>query len=118
MKFLVDAQLPAKLCEILHSAGLNAIHVDTLPNGDESSDRDIALYADQHDLIVITKDSDFYHSHMILRQPKRLLLITTGNIKNRGLFGLIRANAQTIKTLFDSCNYVELTNDSIIGHER
>ncbi|EMR04343.1 hypothetical protein ADICEAN_00506 [Cesiribacter andamanensis AMV16] len=55
---------------------------------------------------------------MILQQPKRLLLITTGNIKNRGLFDLIRANAQTLKALFNSCNYVELTNDSIIGHER
>jgi predicted nuclease of predicted toxin-antitoxin system len=118
MRFLVDAQLPTKLCEIMNAAELDAVHVDTLPDGDESSDRDIALYADQNDLIVITKDSDFYHSHMILRQPRRLLLITTGNIKNRGLFDLIRANAQTIKTLFDSCNYVELTNDSIIGHER
>jgi predicted nuclease of predicted toxin-antitoxin system len=118
MKFLVDAQLPAKLCEILYLAGLDAIHVDSLPRGDESSDRDIALFADQNELIVITKDSDFYHAHMILQQPKRLLLITTGNIKNRRLFDLIRANAQIIKNLFDSCNYVEMTNDSIIGHAR
>lgn len=118
MKFLVDAQLPAKLCEILQLAGLDAIHIDSLPKGDESSDRDIALFADQNDLIVITKDSDFYHSHMILQQPKRLLLITTGNIKNRGLFDLIRANVHVIQNLFVSCNYVEMTNDSIIGHER
>jgi predicted nuclease of predicted toxin-antitoxin system len=118
MKFLVDAQLPVKLCEILHSVGLEAVHVDTLPHGDESSDRDISVFADHQDLIVITKDSDFYHSHMILRQPKKLLLITTGNIKNRNLFDLIRANAKTIYTLFHSCNYVELTNDSLIGHER
>ncbi len=118
MKFLVDAQLPAKLCEILYSAGLDAVHVDSLPDGDESSDKDIALFADQQGLIVITKDSDFYHSHMILQQPKRLLLITTGNIKNRRLFELVRANAQTISNLFNSCNYVEMTNEGIIGHER
>lgn len=117
MRFLVDAQLPSKMCEILQSAGLDAIHLDSLPNGDESSGRDISLYADQHGLIVITKDSDFYHSHMILGQPKKLLLITTGNIRNRGLFDLIRANASIIKSLFESCNYVEMTNDSIIGHE-
>jgi predicted nuclease of predicted toxin-antitoxin system len=118
MKFLVDAQLPVKLCEILQSVGLEAAHADSLPNGDESSDRDIAVFADEQDLIVVTKDSDFYHSHMILRQPKKLLLITTGNIKNRRLFDHIRANAQTIHNLFNSCNYVEMTNDSIIGHER
>ena len=117
MKFLVDAQLPEKLCEILQTAGLDSVHVDSLPNGDETSDKDIAIHADQHGLIVITKDSDFYHSHMILGQPKRLLLLTTGNIKNRALFDLIRHNALKIKALFETCNYVEMTNDSIIGHE-
>ena len=117
MKFLVDAQLPVKLCEILQTAGLDSGHVDSLPNGDETSDKDISIHANQHDLIVITKDSDFYHSHMILGQPKKLLLLTTGNIKNRALFDLIRNNALKIKGLFETCNYVEMTNDGIIGHE-
>lgn len=117
MRFLVDAQLPSKLCEILQTAGFSAIHIDSLPNGDETSDKDISLYADQHDLIVITKDSDFYHSHMILRQPKKLLLITTGNLKNRALFDLFRANVLILRNLFETCNYVEMTNENIIGHE-
>jgi predicted nuclease of predicted toxin-antitoxin system len=28
MRFLVDAQLPSKMCEILQTAGLDAFHVD------------------------------------------------------------------------------------------
>ena len=117
MKFLVDAQLPSKLCEILDTIGIDSIHVDSLPEKDETSDKEITVYADANDLIVISKDSDFYHSHMILGQPKRLLLITTGNIKNRKLFDLIRDNILIITNLFKTCNYVELTNDGIIGHE-
>ncbi len=117
MRFLIDAQLPSKLCEILHKAGFSAIHVDALPAGDETSDKEIASYADQHNLIVITKDADFYHSHMILRQPQKLLLIPTGNLKNRALFDLFRTNALIIRNLFETCHYVEMTNDSIIGHE-
>lgn len=117
MRFLVDAQLPVKMCEILQKSGLDSVHVDVLPNGDETSDKDIASYADQNDLIVITKDSDFYHSHMILGKPKKLLLLTTGNIKNKALFDLIRNNAFKIKSLFETCRYVEVANDSIIGHE-
>ena len=66
MKFLVDAQLPEKLCEILQKAGLDSVHVDSLPNGDETSDRYIVVHADQYGLIVMTKDTDFYHAHMIL----------------------------------------------------
>ena len=117
MRFLVDAQLPTKLCEILQTASLDSLHVDSLPNGDETSDKEISFHADQHDLIVISKDLDFYHSHMILGQPKKLLLLTTGNIKNRALFDLFRNNASKIKGLFETCKYVEMTNDSIIGHE-
>jgi len=117
MNFLIDAQLPPKLGEILESLDIESTHVNSLPNGDETSDRDISMFANDHNLIVITKDSDFYHSHMIFQNPKKLLLITTGNIKNRELFDLIRINATTIKDLFETCNYVELTNDSIIGHE-
>ena len=117
MKLLVDAQLPSKLCEILDMIGIDSLHVDSLPQKDETSDKEISIYADANDLIVISKDSDFYHSHMILGQPKRLLLITTGNIKNRKLFDLIRDNILVITNLFETCNYVELTNDGIIGHE-
>lgn len=35
MKLIVDAQLPVKLCEILKQIGLESIHVDELPKGDE-----------------------------------------------------------------------------------
>ena len=83
MKLLVDAQLPSKLCEILIDLGIDAIHVDELPKGDETSDFEITKYANQNNLVVTTKDSDFYHSHMVLNTPKRLFLISTGNMKNR-----------------------------------
>lgn len=116
MRFLVDAQLPIKLCEILKIKGFNAIHIDSLPEGDETTDKDISFYADQHGLIVVTKDIDFYHSHMIFDHPKKLLLITTGNIKNKKLFDLIRANALLIERLFENCDYVEMTIDGLIAH--
>ncbi|WP_340103476.1 DUF5615 family PIN-like protein [Rhodohalobacter sp. 8-1] len=117
MRFLVDAQLPPLLCEILKKEGIKSSHVDSLPAGDESSDKEITEYADQNDLIVITKDLDFYYSHMINGEPKKLLLITTGNIKNKDLFEIFRNNIINFKTLFDKCNYVELNNDGLIGHE-
>lgn len=57
------------MCEIFQKVGYEAIHVESLPKGDETSDRTIAEYADDHQLMVVTKDSDFYYSHMILDQP-------------------------------------------------
>jgi len=83
MMLIIDAQLPTKLCEVLNQLEFETIHVDDLPNGDETSDREITEYADKSNLTVVTKDYDFYHSHMVLGKPRKLLLVTTGNIKNR-----------------------------------
>lgn len=116
MNFLVDAQLPTKLCEILSAKGFHAEHVISLPDSDESSDNDISIYADNNGFIIITKDSDFYHSHMIFEKPKQLLLITIGNIKNRQLFDIFRSNIVEIERLFETCDFVELSNDNLIGH--
>ena len=35
MKLIVDAQLPSNLCEVLNQLGLESIHVNELPEGDE-----------------------------------------------------------------------------------
>lgn len=118
MKFLSDAQLPSKLCEVLEKAGFDSIHVNSLQKGDETSDIEISTFADENNLIVVSKDSDFYHSHMILGRPRKLLLITAGNIKNRSLFDLVRGNTIVVRTLFETCNYVEMINDGCIGHEK
>lgn len=92
MKVIIDAQLPFKLTEILNNLGFKAMHVESLPLKDEMSDIEIVRFADVNNITVITKDFDFYHSHMISKSPEKLLLITTGNIKNNALFSLFRNN--------------------------
>ena len=72
MKIIVDAQLPELLCTILEQIGIPSMHVNNLEHGDETSDVEISHFADSNNLIVMTKDSDFYHSHFINGSPKRL----------------------------------------------
>lgn len=116
MKLIVDAQLPNKLCEIMQQLGLESIHVDDLPKGDETPDTEITKFADLENCIVVTKDFDFYHSHMALGRPKKLFLITTGNLKNRQLFDLIRNNILIIKNALSKSSFVELSNEGIVEH--
>ena len=113
MKLLVDAKL---LVEILDQLGLDATHVDDLPKGDETSDAEISNYVDTHDLMVVTKDIDFYHSYTTVGKLKRLFLITTGNLKNRQLFNLFRNNILVIKNALKRSNFVELSNSGLIEH--
>mgnify|MGYP006275393905 FL=1 len=117
MKLIVDAQLPVKLCEVLNQLGLESIHVDELPKGDETPDIEITNFADRENLIVVTKDFDFYHSHMTLGKPKKLFLITTGNLKNRQLFTLFRNNTLIIKNALGRSSFVELSNEGLTEHK-
>ncbi|MDF7817465.1 DUF5615 family PIN-like protein [Runella sp. MFBS21] len=96
MKFLVDAQLPFLLATWIKEKGFDTIHTEDLPFKDETGDTEIRKVADQQGRIVITKDSDFYDSFLIHQSPKQLLLISTGNIKNRQLLDLFRKNFQQI----------------------
>lgn len=114
-KLLIDAQLPHLMCEIFNSKGVDAIHVDDLPSGDESTDGEIITFADQNGYMVVSKDTDFYHSHMLHQRPARLLLIQTGNIKNRELFDLIRRNEEIIKRYIKECSFVELYHEGVFG---
>ncbi len=85
MKFLLDAQLPARLAGHLNDAGHDALHTLDLPEQNRTTDAEVARVADAHGRIVVSKDSDFRDSHLLNGTPARLLVVSTGNITNRDL---------------------------------
>jgi predicted nuclease of predicted toxin-antitoxin system len=117
MKFLIDAQLPVGVKKILVNSGYDAIHTDDLPNKERTTDNQIREVANNENRIIISKDSDFVDSFHIKKSPKKLLLITTGNIRNGNLYMLLTKNIGKIIELFKSCNLVEMSNSDIVGHE-
>ena len=116
MKFLIDAQLPYRLKFWLVSKGFDTIHTTDLPNQNLTEDLTIADVADAENRIVISKDSDFLKLIILQDKPKRLLMITTGNIVNRKLLELFELNFETALKLFKSFDVVEMNNDFVIGH--
>jgi predicted nuclease of predicted toxin-antitoxin system len=46
VKFLVDAQLPARLARFLNDAGHDTIHTSELPEGNRTTDTGVADVAD------------------------------------------------------------------------
>ncbi len=118
MRFLIDAQLPYKLKGLLQKKGVEVIHTDDLPDKERTSDSLIRKISSEEKWIVITKDSDFLHTHLLHQKPTQLLFITTGNIVNRELFNLIENNWDKIVSMFEECNLLELDNSDLIGHEK
>lgn len=51
--------------------------------GGETPDRAIAAYAEDHALVLVTKDDDFLYCYPPVRST--LLWLRCGNISNRGL---------------------------------
>lgn len=117
MKFLVDAQLPIRLTRLLQEAGHDTLHTRELPQQNATSDSIINSLSFQQERVVITKDSDFVDSFLTMQQPYKLLLVTTGNIKNSDLEALFAANLPLIVDLLSQHNYIELSKDSVIVHQ-
>lgn len=69
------------------------------------------------DRIVISKDSDFLDSHLIIVW-KKFLYISTGNILNRDLIRLMTQNLTKISELFMEYDLIELNNVELIVHEK
>lgn len=69
MKFLVDAQPPRRLAEVLGSLGHDAIHTLDLPARNASTDREVIAVADRNHRIVVSKDRDFRDSHLLAGRP-------------------------------------------------
>lgn len=116
MKFLVDAQLPARLARFLSSAGHDALHTTELPDGNRTTDERIAELADGQGRVVVTKDRDFRDGHLLTRSPRRLLVVTTGNITNTALLSLFETHLDTIVAALRETEFVELGPDSLIVH--
>jgi len=116
VKFLVDAQLPARLARHLSDAGHDARHTSDLPGGNASTDAEIAVAADAEDRVVVTKDRDFRDSHLLRSSPRRLCIVSTGNIANDALIAMIDSNLAAICSALEEVRFVEVTADRLIVH--
>jgi predicted nuclease of predicted toxin-antitoxin system len=118
VKFLVDAQLPARLARFLNDAGHDAVHTSDLPDGNRSTDSWIAQFADSDGRVVVTKDRDFRDGHLLARSPRRLLVVSTGNITNTALLALFEENLHKMVTALESADFVELGSETLVVHRR
>ncbi len=113
MKFLVDAHLPKRMAAWLVAAGCEAVHTLELPDGNRTTDAEISEVADRDQRVVITKDADFVDSHLLLGRPAKLLLVSTGNISNRGLEELMNPLIPDIVNEFQTYDFLELSQAGI-----
>lgn len=117
MRFLIDAQLPARLARLFESFGHDAVHSSEMPDGNRSSDAAIKTMADTEDRVVVTKDRDFRDDHLLQGTPRRLLIVETGNISNIDLLSLFETNRDAIISALEEARFVEIGPGGLIIHD-
>ena len=114
MKLLFDAQLPARLSELLSGAGHDALHTRELPDGNRSTDSQIARRADADERVLVTKDQDFREAHPLTGSPRQLLVVATRTIANDALLSLFELNLDAIVSAFAQASFVQLTEGALM----
>lgn len=117
MKFIVDAQLPKSLSDFLNWKGFDSIHTLELPDKNKTKDKWINKFSIDQERVDISKDIDFLESFLIKSEPKKLVLIKTGNIPNSHLLEIFSKNLDLIIKMIKRSNLVEISKTDIAEHE-
>ena len=113
MKFLIDAHLPPGLRAIFQAAGHDAIHTLDLPARNASLDGVLNSVSVAEMRIVVTKDTDFYYSHLLQGRPWKLVLVKTGNLSSKATKQMFATHLPSIVEALESCTLVELSEQEI-----
>lgn len=85
MKFLLDAQLPPSLKRVFIDNGFDCIHTLDLEQGNDTSDKLINKISVAEQRIWVTKDSDFFDSFVLKKEPYKLIMVKLGNTSKKEL---------------------------------
>lgn len=108
MKFLIDAHLPNGVADLLEKSGHDVLRTQDLPGQNRTSDAEINTISINQERIVVSKDKDFYYSHILGGAPWKLVIIRTGNLRRKELTLLFETHLDDIIEALEHATLVEL----------
>ncbi|MGZ5198080.1 MAG: DUF5615 family PIN-like protein [Bacteroidia bacterium] len=109
-KYLVDVNLPKYFSIWKHE---NYLHVSELDS--KWSDTKIWNYAKENDLVIITKDADFYSKIIVSTPPPKVIHLKIGNFRIKELHEFLSRIWNDVEVLIASCKLVTIYADRIEG---
>jgi predicted nuclease of predicted toxin-antitoxin system len=113
MRFLIDAHLPPSLRAVFQAAGHDAIHTLDLPDRNASRDGLLNEVSATEMRVVVTKDTDFYYSHLLHGRPWKLVLVRTGNMGLKATRLMFETHLPAIEAALQSCTLIELDQQKV-----
>ncbi len=89
MRLLFDENLSHRLTELLQDLYPESLHVRDVSLS-SSGDAEVWQYAQEHDLAIVSKDSDFRQLSFTLGYPPKVVWIQIGNCSTAEIEGILR----------------------------
>lgn len=113
MKFLIDAHLPPSLRNVFEAAGHDAIHTIDLPERNATRDGLLNEISMSQSRVLVTKDTDFYYSHLLQGRPWKLILVRTGNLGVKATKQMFESHLSTIERILATDTMIEMDQNHI-----
>lgn len=95
MKLLFDANVSPRLVPALQDAFPGSIHVRDVGLA-RATDAEIWDYARNHDLNIVSKDSDFHQVSFVRGPPPKVIWIRAGNCATAEIEAMLQSNRAEI----------------------
>ena len=114
---LATASLGASVAEFQAACEELRSELDTdslaLWQRDRTTDEILNALSLKEQRVVVTKDTDFFHSHLLQGKPWKLLLVRTGNIRTGDLKALFERHLPEIIAALEQNSLVELDRQTV-----
>lgn len=101
--YLIDENLPDELAKALNVQGIHATAL-----GRQPTDEEIWAYAQANDLVVLTKDADFFDKLILRGSPPKVVWVRTGNLRRVALIALLSQVWPQVLDLLRTADLVEI----------
>ncbi len=103
MRLLIDENLPVTLANLLPVESFHATAFGTNP-----SDQELWKAAREQDLVILTRDTDFFDRLMIEGPPPKVIWVRLGNLRSRELETALIGMWSTVEGLLMSADLIEI----------
>jgi predicted nuclease of predicted toxin-antitoxin system len=113
VKFLIDANLPPRLCAWLQSRRHEAEHLFHLGLLD-ATDTEIWRRAEVENLVIVSKDVDFYDRALVFGPPPQVVHVSVGNCSNARLLEILAIEWDEIeRSLLSGSRLISITQQKL-----
>ncbi|MFT4176295.1 MAG: DUF5615 family PIN-like protein [Luteolibacter sp.] len=108
MKWLIDENLPFQIGREL---ALDYLHATRI--GEQITDSELWNYAKQNNMVILTRDTDFFDRFLLLGPPPKVVWIRLGNLTKQQLIEEVVRRWNTIGRLIQKHDLIQVHPQSL-----